>query len=267
MSNQTNNGEHNDFTVLPPQDENPKVENIKRLEDGPNPCILYSIIQLGKHYSEYKGVKSDYASPMVLLTFEFPLLKQKFRVNDTELRPTVLSLEEKQILVEKSNLTKIARGMLGREISAQEFRTGINLTQFIGKTFIVDVETGTSKAGKTYQNIVKTSFKVATERNKSVYGFDWDKVVLNNDIVKFGIGNPAKSLTSRTFAELPNWIREKIKSSEEAIAFIEGGGVFSERKDFKDDEAPEKQQKPAPQTSGDTEFPDLDDIDGNDTFI
>ena len=72
MSNQANNGEHDEFTVLPPQDENPKVENIKRLEDGPNPCILYSIIQLGKHYSEYKGVKSDYASPMVLLTKSTP---------------------------------------------------------------------------------------------------------------------------------------------------------------------------------------------------
>lgn len=253
---------NDDFTVSSPQSENPKLENLQLLETGPNPCILYSIIQLGKHFSEYQGKKSDYPSDYIHLIFEFPLLKQLFRANDTEKRPTVLSLTEKFMIVEKSNLTKIVSGMLGRALNVDDFKNGVNLTQFLGKTFIVDIENKTSKNGKVYSNIVKTSFKPATPRNKSVYVFEWDKIIQTNENFTFSMKDYSKALTSKEFTFIPPWIREKIMDSEECKSFIADGGKVAEKKDFADKPVPFGQSAPTSQTKPSLDsFIDIDDLD------
>ena len=225
-----------------------KLDNIQILEAGPNPGILYSIVDEGTHYNKY----FDKSSHTVRLIFEFPLLKQLFNEGDTEERPTVVSQEYTFVLAENSNLKKFIDGAEGRVVQPNEYRSGWNLGQYLGRTFIIDI---INKPNKKDPSIIHNnigSVKALTDTLRQRYNFDWDNVTRTNPLLSFMIDDEGKCFQTEDFTKLPNYLQKKLKESDEGIKFRNNGGVFAERSDFanvsgSEDKAPVKRTPKGPE--------------------
>ena len=209
-----------------PNSSKKKNENIQILEAGPNPGILYAIIDQGTAYNKHW----DKTSRTLRLIFEFPLLKQLFNEGDTEERPTVVSQEYTFILGETSNLVKkFINGAEGRILNKSEYRNGWDLSQYLGRTFIVDVVNRPNKkdASIIHNNIGEV--KALTDALKSRYNFDWAAVTKTNSLVAFIIDPEGKNFATQSYATLPPYIKTKLQASDEGIRYANNGGVFAER--------------------------------------
>jgi len=221
MTQNTNPQEN--FSMIAPSQVNNNREDVKLLEQGVNVGILYSMIDLGTHLNTHFNKRNR----MIRFTFEFPLLKQLFKIDDVELRPTVVSKEISFQMAPKSNLKKFVDGALGRTLQEHEYKGGYDLGQFLGKMMIVNIVNRASAkdATKIYNNI--DSVSGITEHSKSVYNFEWNLIQRTNPLQGFMIGDGSVFATER-FSSLPRFIREKIKESDEGKAWAKNGGVFAE---------------------------------------
>ena len=205
-----------------------KLDNIQVLEAGPNPGILYSIVDEGTHWNKW----FEKSSHTVRMIFEFPLLKQLFNEGDTEERPTVVSQEYTFVLGENSNLKKFIDGAEGRVLQPAEYRNGWNLGQYLGRIFMVDIVNKPNKKDPTIIHNNIGGVKALTDSLRSKYNFDWEQVTRTNPILSFMIDEAGKSFQSEEFTKLPNYLQKKIKESDEGIMFTNNGGIFAERADF-----------------------------------
>jgi hypothetical protein len=210
------------FEMTIPGQVSNRRDNIQLLEQGPNVGILYSMIDLGTHYNEH----FQKSSRVLRLTFEFPLLKQLFRTDDTETRPTVVSVEHTFQMAERSNLKKFVDGALGRILQPHEYKDGYSIGQFLGKTMIVNIGHQPSKKdpSKIYERI--QTVQGLTEHVRSSYSFDWSLVRRTNELQGFLIDPQGLCFQSDQFAKLPKFIREKIQAGDEAKAYAANGGQF-----------------------------------------
>lgn len=226
MNNQNSPQGQGSFSMQAPAQVSNKLDSVELLPAGPNPGILYSLVDMGTHYNEHFQKKSR----IIRLTFEFPLFKQLFRTTDKVKRPTVLSMEETFQMAERSNLKKFCEGALGRSLNPEEYKNGYDVGQFLNKIMIVTVvnKQGKKDTTKTYNNI--GSVQGLTEHSRTAYNFDWDNVVRTNDIVGFMIDPAGECFKSQTFAEFPDWIRNRILGSDEARSYVSKGGVVIEKK-------------------------------------
>lgn len=205
-----------------------KLDNIQILEAGPNPAILYSIVDEGTHYNKY----FDKTQRTVRMIFEFPLLKQLFNEGDTEERPTVVSQEYTFVLGENSNLKKFIEGAEGRTLQPAEYRNGWNIGQYLGRTFIVDI---VNKPNKKDPSIIHNnigSVKALTDTLRQRYNFDWEQMTRTNPLLSFMIDDAGTCFNSEEFTKLPNYLQKKLKESDEGIIYRNNGGTFAERGDF-----------------------------------
>jgi hypothetical protein len=205
-----------------------KRNDVQILEAGPNPGVLYSIVDEGTHYNKY----FEKSSRTVRMIFEFPLLKQLFNEGDTEERPTVVSQEYTFVLGENSNLKKFIDGAEGRILQPAEYRNGWNIGQYLGRTFMVDIVNKPNKKDPTiiYNNI--GSVKALTDTLQAKYNFDWAAVTRTNPLVSFMIDLEGKCFNSEEFTKLPNYLQKKVKDSDEALMYINNGGVFADKANF-----------------------------------
>lgn len=207
-----------------------KLDNIQILEAGPNPGILYSIVDEGTHFNPH----FKKSSRTIRMIFEFPLLKQKFLETDTEERPTVVSQEYTFILGENSNLKRFIDGAEGRILQPAEYRNGWNLGQYLGRIFIVEI---VNKPNRKDPNIIHNNIdgvKALTDSLRNKYNFDWDNVTRTNPILAFMIDPAGNCFTSEDFTKLPGYLQKKLKESDEGVRFLNNGGRFAERSDFAD---------------------------------
>lgn len=218
-----------------------KRDDVQLLEAGPNPGILYNIIDLGTHYNNY----FQKSSRLIKLVFEFPLLKQLFKVDDTEERPTVVSQEYSYILGENSNLKKFIDGAENRILQPAEYKNGWNIGQYLDKVFIVNIINKPSKKDPSiiYNNI--GSVQGLSDSLRTRYAFNWEEVVRTNDLVSFAIDPDGKCFTTETFARLPKYYRDTIMKSDEAIRYANTGGRFATYEEFNNANA-NQQQAPKP---------------------
>lgn len=205
-----------------------KLDNIQILEAGPNPAILYSIVDEGTHYNKY----FDKTQRTVRMIFEFPLLKQLFSEGDTEERPTVVSQEYTFILGENSNLKKFIEGAEGRALQPAEYRNGWNIGQYLGRAFMVDIVNKPNKKDPTIIHNNIGSVKALTDTLRQRYNFDWEQVTRTNPLLSFMIDDAGTCFQSEEFTKLPNYLQKKLKESDEGIMFRNNGGIFAERTDF-----------------------------------
>lgn len=231
-----------------------KLDNIQILEAGPNPGILYSIVDEGTRYNKY----FDKTSHTVRMLFEFPLLKQLFNEGDTEERPTVVSQEYTFTIGETSNLKKFIDGAEGRSLQPAEYRNGWNLGQYLGRIFMVDIVNKPNKKDPSiiYNNI--GSVKALTDSLRNKYNFEWEKVTRINPILSFMIDPDGKCFESEAYTKLPPYLRKKTKESDEGIRFENNGGLFADRKQFKSTdatEAPIQRKATPPATKTDPNAP------------
>jgi len=216
------------FEMTIPGQVSNRRDDVKTLEQGPNVGILYSMIDLGTHYNEH----FQKSSRLLRLTWEFPLLMQLFKTDDTELRPTIVSTEETFQMAERSNLKKIVDGALGRILQPHEYKDGYKIGQFLGKTMIVNIGHKPSKKdpSRIFERI--QSVQGLTEHVRNSYAFDWSLIHRTNDLQGFLIDPNGACFQSDQFAKLPGWLREKIQQSDEAKAYVARGGTFIAKADY-----------------------------------
>lgn len=226
--------------TIPGQSSN-RRDDIKLLEQGPNVGILYSMIDLGTHYNEH----FKKSSRILRLTFEFPLLRQLFKVDDTETRPTVVSVEHTFQMAERSNLKKFVDGALGRILQPHEYKDGYQIGQFLGKTMIVNISHQPSKKdpAKIYERI--QTVQGLTEHVRASYAFDWSLVNRDNDLQGFLIDPQGLCFQKDEFAKLPSFIRDKCMDSDEGKAYALNGGVFIEKAAYEGNTKTIQPQAPA----------------------
>lgn len=205
-----------------------KLDSVKILEAGPNPAILYSIIDEGTRWNKY----FEKSSHTVRMIFEFPLLKQLFNEGDTEERPTVVSQEYTFVLGENSNLKKFIDGAESRILQPAEYRNGWNLGQYLGRIFMVDIVNKPNKKNPdiVYNNI--GSVKALTDSLRNKYNFDWEQVTKSNPLLSFMIDKEGKCFQSEEFTKLPNYLQKKVKESDEGIVYLNNGGEFAQKSNF-----------------------------------
>lgn len=227
-----------------------KNENIQILEAGPNPGILYAIVDQGTSYNKYW----DKTSRTLRLIFEFPLLKQLFNEGDTEERPTVVSQEYSFILGESSNLVKkFINGAEGRVLNKSEYSNGWDLSKYLGRTFIVDIVNRPNKKDPAIIHNNIGEVKALSDGLRNRYNFDWDSVTITNPMIAFIIDPDGQNFTTEDYANLPPYLKKKIADSDEGIRFSNNGGVFAQKnKSFKANDpnvqkaAPVQRQAQAP---------------------
>lgn len=216
------------FEMTIPGQVSSRRDDVKLLEQGPNVGILYSMIDLGTHYNEH----FKKSSRLLRLTFEFPLLMQLFKVDDTEKRPTVVSVEHTFQMAERSNLKKFVDGALGRILQPHEYKDGYKIGQFLGKTMIVNIghQPGKKDPTKVYERI--QTVQGLSEHVRNSYAFDWSLVQRHNDLQGFLIDPQGLCFQSDAFAKLPGFLRDKIIASDEAKAYALNGGTFIAKAEY-----------------------------------
>jgi len=245
MNTQSAQTPQNGFAMTAPAQMSKRRDDVQRLEVGPNVGILYSMIDLGTHYNEHFKKTTH----LLRLSFEFPLKMQLFNVDDTEPRPTVVSMEPTFQMAEKSTLKKIADGILGRTLQPHEYLKGFDIGQFLGKVVMVNIVDQVSKKDPTkiYNKI--TTVQGLTEHVKQMYAIDWSLIKRHNDLVGFLIDPQGNCFQSETFSKLPDFIRDKIMESNEAKEYASRGGKFAPKAEWDGTTTPSAPQIPksAPQ--------------------
>ena len=165
--------------------------NIKRLEDGVYTAISSMLVDLGKQISE----KYNNSSRRCIIVWQ--ILNEFIEVNGEQL-PRVMSKEYTMSLGEKSNLRKDLQAWRGKQFTPEEL-DGFDLYQVINKGCQLQI-LNTENNGKTHTNIVSImSLPKGTEIQPG------DKTLI------FDMENKE---TWNRYAELPKWMQDRIKQSE-----------------------------------------------------
>lgn len=217
-----------------------KNENVQLMPSGPNPGIIYAIVDLGTQTVQY-GNSEPEQKRQLYVGIEFPQLKQFFYVGDTEARSTVVSDELNMfITAENSNIRHFIHAVEGRNLTNDEAKT-FNLFSLIGKKVVVDIEHKISKrTNQPYMNVrgystLNNNFNIPQD-----FGLTLDPMAFAIDCDATGnvIGN---NFRTENFAKLYNFIKTKVLASKEAKDYAQRGGQFA-----KMPESSENQQSSSP---------------------
>lgn len=165
--------------------------NIKRLEDGVYTAISSMLIDMGIQKSEKYGKSSRKFIIVWNIENEF------VEVNGEKL-PRVMSKEYTMSLGEKSNLRKDLQAWRGKQFTPEEL-DGFNLYNILNKGCQLQI-LNTESNGKTYTNIVSI---MALPKGMQV-----------NTLDKTVVFDTYDEATWNSYAEIPNWMQERIKQCE-----------------------------------------------------
>lgn len=167
---------------------------------GNHVARCYQILHIGSIPSTFPGENKNVSKTR--LTFELPDELNEFR-KDEGLKPFSISVEHTVSMNEKANLRKFIEGWLGETLPEEEEACkSFNLHSMIGKTCMLNVVHKPSrKTNKPFALIVGASpvpkgIEVPEAVNEPRY-IDYDNI------------------TADVFESLPNFIKDKMKTSEE----------------------------------------------------
>lgn len=165
--------------------------NIKRLEDGVYTAVSSMLIDMGIQKSEKYGKSSRKFIIVWNIENEF------VEVNGEKL-PRVMSKEYTMSLGEKSNLRKDLQAWRGKQFTPEELE-GFNLYNILNKGCQLQILNAENN-GKTYTNIVSI---MALPKGMQV-----------NTLDKTVVFDTYDEATWNSYAEIPNWMQERIKQCE-----------------------------------------------------
>lgn len=160
-------------------------------------CI--QVIDLGTHHDEYIGKPKT--QHKVRVNFELPDEKAVFDEKKGE-EPFFVGVDYTLNLGEKSNLRRDLESWRGRPFSEDELE-GFDISKLIGVPAMVSLIHRKSAAGKDYSKITGIA--------KMPKGMICPEQI--NPSLEFSLGE----INSTKFSNLPNWIQNKIKESDEYI--------------------------------------------------
>lgn len=170
--------------------------NFQPIESGTYPARCYSMIHIGTIEEEFNGEKKR--QNKVRITWELPTELKEFKEGEGQ-KPYVMSKEFTLSLHEKSTLRAFLKSWRGKDFTDDEAKA-FDVTKLLGVPCMISVGQ-TEKNGKTYANVNSVSplLKGYTMPSQINPTFE-----LNYD-----------NFTIEAFNSLPEFIREKMKRSEE----------------------------------------------------
>lgn len=231
-----------------------KLESVRLAEPGFHPARCYSVVDLGHQHSS----KYNKWSPKLEYVFELLDVRQRFYEDDTEERPTVVSVMQTNSMGKQSNLRKFASNAFGKTLSDEE-AAKFNVYGFADKLFMVQItHSEPNNEGRVYENI-----SAVAPLNPAMVG---PNVNMNphNEILCFHI--PTHGFNSPNYALLPGFKKGLILKSQEAMEYAKNGGKFAEREEFQTENSaaqgpagsrPQPAQSNAPQQNASSQKPAL----------
>lgn len=176
----------------------------KLVPEGTHLGICYQMIEIGKVQEEYMGESKIIHK--VMLTWEIPEERIEFEKDGEKIDiPMAISKEYTFAMGEKATLRKDLTGWRGKAFEEQEAQD-FELDVLLGKPCLITVIHKTSKAGKeraevaSISKIMKGMAVPPTHNKLMLLDYEnWDQEVFN---------------------ALPEWIQNKIKSSDNYKAMV-----------------------------------------------
>lgn len=171
------------------------------IPDGRYPARVLQLIQIGSQRFEKNG--KEWFSPQILVGFEFPTLtyenREEEEVSNIKSATYFLSLNPAKNGV--VGLREIIDGLRGSSEYTEEELENFEIAKFLGKECMVTLA-GVESRGAVYQNVVKVE-PFTSDGNEILPKFRTPILVTIDDF---------KDLDS---LDLPEWIKDKIRASEE----------------------------------------------------
>ncbi len=171
--------------------------NYKIAPIGTHVATCYQFIHIGTVEEEYMGEKKD--SNKVYISFELPDEMQIFKEGEPA-KPTVISQQFTFSMAPKAKLRPLVEGIIGTTLTDYE-ANAFDVDSIVGMSCLLNIVHKTSKAGKERAEIVSASPLIKGMKAPSPF-------------------NPTRIMTYQNFDQeffekLPQFLREKMESSEE----------------------------------------------------
>jgi hypothetical protein len=204
-----------------------KEGDFKLIEAGSYPARCYSMIEIGTVdeiiNNETKTMKK------VNITWELPTELSVFNEEKGE-QPFSVSKMYTLSMHEKATLRKDLEGWRGKGFSEEEAKK-FDITVLVGKPCMISIIHKPSKDGqRTYANISSIS--------KLPKGMECPKQINPNRILSY------QDFDWNTFNDLPEWIKDKMKSSKEYQFMSDPSNIQAKNEDLGDEPFPLKNDNP-----------------------
>lgn len=202
----------------------PEQRERELIPTGMHQAYLYRVIYLGTIKREYDGVERQ--AQKIWIDFEFPKLMVDWEDKETKEKKTFaksIGQEMTLSLHEKGKLLPMVEGWLGRKLTADEL-VSFDVCALLGKPALINVAHSAPNAkGRVYENIAGV--------NPVMDGMQLEPRF--NDIVEIGKGD-----WDTVMPTLPEFLQDKIKSSNEWMAKEGNQGTGYAEPTVQDDEIP-----------------------------
>lgn len=183
-----------------------ETENdIPPMEEDTYPARCFAIVKAGTIHSDL----FDKDQSLIYFGFEFPTEMIKL---GQDLQPRIIwSRPYTESLNKKANLRKMLETWRGKAFTDTELK-GFSLKKILGAPCMASVvQTPAVSGGRIYNNIVSMV--------KVPKGYHVDEI--NQEFI-FNASAPDEDLSKVDELQVPNWLKEKIKASNEYKEYVEG---------------------------------------------
>jgi hypothetical protein len=178
-------------------------QGFEPIEAGSYAARCYSMVQIGTNEEVVLGKTKDLHK--VRITWELPTETKVFKEENGE-QPMVISKEFTLSMHEKANLRQFLESWRGKSFTEDEAKS-FDITALLGKPCLLSISHKVAKNGNTYANISGV--------NLLPKGMECPPQI--NDTFELSFDNWDES----KFANLPDFIKQKIVTSREYKAMIE----------------------------------------------
>ena len=232
-------------TVVESGSNKTKNPNKTLLPPGLNAGRIVQVCDLGTHLDSYQGSAPE-PKRKLRIAFEHSHLKQKYYLEDDRLSPAMTSKEVTFVFSEKSWIKQLLDLIEGRNLSIDEAKS-YPLHKLLGRTVGVHIiHQETKDKSHFYEKITSV---VAWSETSNVMPQNWSPEM---DLHYFFIDmQPSGELiganfASKTFANLPYYVRKSLFASQEAVEYKARGGKFAQNPKQEDSNtAPVQNQGPS----------------------
>ena len=172
----------------------------------------YGLIQIGRYMEYSQFLKKDVYENKIRITWELPTLTKEFKEGEGE-KPYSISKEFTMSLNEKGNLRPFLNSWRGRSFTEDELK-GFDILAIVGAPCMLNIIHKKSKDGaKAYEEIATIT--------PLMKGVEMPSAFNEKQILTYSNWNQA------LFDSLPDFIKDKMKKSEEYLAMVSPSHVES----------------------------------------
>jgi hypothetical protein len=191
--------------------ENKGSGNFAPIAQGNYVARCFSMIEIGTIEEEYQGEKK--MAHKVRLTFEFPTEQKIFKEENGE-QPYVISKEFTLSMHEKAGLRKFLEAWRGKSFTELEAKA-FDITVLLGKPCMINIIQKENSKG----NLVSQISSVGGMPK----GLECPPQINVTQLLSFD------NFDELLFETLPDYLKDKIKSSKQYAALHIGGGEVSQQ--------------------------------------